>query len=225
MKNNQDDWGYWAGWVIAFCLAAAFFVYNLWHGSSLRGAVCKPEEADCFRQWVSALGGWAAVAAAVPTIFYLSRQVSDASKNHREMVQLQTAPKYILAKHVLAIAKLSKQAAEKDVRYWETFEGSVQQFRMEGFARLQSIRDDLIRNDITKFNEEIGYTTSSAKAICDMLEKYCSILLNEVDISVDDATRLANNIKKTCTVCVVFFSEIGAAAKAYIDSVENLSQI
>lgn len=114
MKNNQDDWGYWSGWVIAFCLAAAFFVYNLWHGSSLRGAVCKLEEEDCFRQWVAALGGWAAVAATVPSIIYLATQVRTTERHHRVSTALSLHRNRALAVHTRNYAVMIRDRITKE---------------------------------------------------------------------------------------------------------------
>src|SRR6218665_1254726 len=62
------------GWLCAYLLACGFALYLFL--DSTAPTWCGAEDTHrCFREWVSALGGWAAVMVAIPTIVYLSKQV------------------------------------------------------------------------------------------------------------------------------------------------------
>jgi hypothetical protein len=87
MKKQDDIGGYWTGWIVAYGLAAGLFIFVAWRGSYAQG-LCAPAEIHCFRDWMSASGGWAALAAAIPTVLFLSRQVRDANRHHRHNMAL-----------------------------------------------------------------------------------------------------------------------------------------
>ncbi|MDR7148044.1 hypothetical protein [Rhizobium sp. BE258] len=73
-----------AGIFIGFALA---FALVIWYVG--RANLCATETESCSREWVAALSGWAAVAAAVPTIVFLSKQVRDAERYHREGLRFE----------------------------------------------------------------------------------------------------------------------------------------
>jgi hypothetical protein len=150
MKNKQDDLGYWAGWFAAFGIAALFFIYAVWQGPSLKQSACKPEELDCFRQWVTALGGWAALIVAVPTLLYLAKQIKAADKHHRITTSLDLYRKRALASHIarastagllsIGIEESKTPIELRDMRTIETnldhyervlFQGSFDEFEKE----------------------------------------------------------------------------------------------
>ncbi|EKF60120.1 hypothetical protein QWE_08496 [Agrobacterium albertimagni AOL15] len=103
---------FWHGWGLAwgfaFGVAFAGFVYL---GSAGADAVwCAADDrGNCLREWISALGGWAAVAAAAPTIYYLSRQVTAAATH--EKVNFAIA-----SRANLSLASAARQTAI-EVRY------------------------------------------------------------------------------------------------------------
>ncbi|ASP51728.1 hypothetical protein GOB43_29775 [Sinorhizobium meliloti] len=72
---NERDQSHMVGWVISFALAGAFFIWILSHGQFYELA-CGDADEHCFREWVSALSGWAAATAAALTIGILVKQVN-----------------------------------------------------------------------------------------------------------------------------------------------------
>lgn len=48
---------------------------------------CKGDN-SCFREWVSALSGWVAVAAAIVTVHFLKRQIEEANRHQSENIEL-----------------------------------------------------------------------------------------------------------------------------------------
>jgi hypothetical protein len=208
------------GWIIA---ALIIVIVNLRFYIG-REAFCGDENEHCFREWFSALGGWLAVGAAIPTIIYLSRQVSDAAKNHREMVQLQTSPKYLLAKHALAIAILARDEAVRDYNFWVNFRGTDLEFRKEVHGRLAYLKTQLARTDITKFNDELGLTTVDVVALQDSLTTVVGMAPRDTKIVINRPVVL-KNILNHQTLVLTYYREIVLAADTYIKHIDALGQV
>ncbi|MCD7110435.1 hypothetical protein LRX75_15455 [Rhizobium sp. DKSPLA3] len=74
-RKQWDQWG----WLLpALVIVVVFF--RLLYG---REAFCGSASEQCFREWVSALGGWAAVIAAIPTVYFLSKQIQSTADHAR----------------------------------------------------------------------------------------------------------------------------------------------
>ncbi|WP_085032273.1 hypothetical protein [Ensifer aridi] len=72
---RERDQSHLVGWAIAYLLAGGIFIWVLSHGP-LYDIACGSADEHCFREWVSALSGWAAAAAAALTIGILVKQVN-----------------------------------------------------------------------------------------------------------------------------------------------------
>lgn len=121
MGKKDDDLGFWAGWFVAFGIAAVFFIYTVLQAPTLRGLACAPDEQNCYREWVSALGGWTAIVVAVPTIIYLARQIRDADRHHRKSAALNLRRLRALAVNIEQNSKVSSGIA---YTYMVFFSGS-----------------------------------------------------------------------------------------------------
>lgn len=118
--------------IVAACGAGLLF------GTDGVPRMCDQSE-SCVREWISATSGWAAVMAAIPTIYYLSKQVRDADQHQRIGFAIQLRRQRILATRTLRIAsvaleQLAKQEAEQadaDMTSWdrETVEGVIHHLR------------------------------------------------------------------------------------------------
>lgn len=107
-KNNlRPD----LGWIVAFTLLGMFFVFVVVQFPAVRDLACKAKEEDCFRQWMSALGGWAAVLAAVPTIYFLSKQIETSTREQRVNFALNIRADTALVRTV----KLAAHEAERQI--------------------------------------------------------------------------------------------------------------
>lgn len=89
----RDHWDEW-GWLIAL----GMMVFATGVGLLGRETFCSEKDVSCIREWVSALGGWAAVVAAIPTVLYLSKQVSSAAQHQRVNFELEIRSKLTLAR-------------------------------------------------------------------------------------------------------------------------------
>lgn len=116
--KSKNDRGYWLGWYIAFGMAAMLLIFLLFRAFTVRDFACGSNETDCFRQWVSALGGWAAVAAAVPTFLYLSKQVQDARLHQRQNLEIQYRRHRAIASRARMTARECAQIADRISVVW-----------------------------------------------------------------------------------------------------------
>lgn len=91
------------GWVIA----AGIFVIGFLRVLYGREPFCGdgPGEEHCAREWFAALSGWAAVAAAVPTIISLRKQIAEANRHQLENVEISLMPTFALASRVRELVR------------------------------------------------------------------------------------------------------------------------
>ncbi|MDR6667090.1 hypothetical protein [Rhizobium sp. 1399] len=92
-----------------FGLGVAAVIFFIWHTKG-QPSWCAPSapswlpwaqpEEHCVREWISALGGWAAVAVAIPTIGFLAKQLRDADRFHRQTVAMTLERNLTLAKRM-----------------------------------------------------------------------------------------------------------------------------
>lgn len=151
VKSKQDDFGYWAGWVVAFTIAAAFFVYVVWQAPSLQSLACGTDETDCFRQWLSALGGWAALAAAVPSVLYLAKQIAATDQHHKRSVALQLSRNRNLALHVSGYSRAMRKQMEARRSRFASGDTTAQ----DALAGIKFVEDVIFQFHFREFEEEI----------------------------------------------------------------------
>ncbi|WP_132277071.1 hypothetical protein [Neorhizobium sp. JUb45] len=164
---ETDRLGYGLAWGVAFGLAIAWVVYRASYG----GVViwCDAEDnGRCFREWVSALGGWAAVAAAVPTIVFLSKQVRDADRHQRTNFAIQLRRQRILAQR-------TRDLAYTGVQIIEMIEAPGRQPKQISEAHAGTIANivKVLRDDtLAAFESEIEFPSSmGARATADFVER------------------------------------------------------
>ncbi|TBC94164.1 hypothetical protein ELH26_09130 [Rhizobium leguminosarum] len=166
MREQWDRWG----WVVALVVIAIGFLRLVWG----REAFCEPNE-HCLREWISALGGWVAVAVAVPTIIFLSKQVRDAEKHHRTTIGIQARPTYMLAKRAAETSvNIRNQIAEKGELWAINNLPADHEFKKQAVERLRFLRDLIDRTEFIRIQSEIEVTYMRHEQ-----------LLNAVDESID----------------------------------------
>lgn len=108
---------------------------------------CNPDEA-CVREWLAATSGWAAVIAALLTIFYLSKQIRDTDRHQKTAFMISLRKQRVLATRtaqiagiaLLEIEKQEREHANADIRSWdrETVEGLIHHLRDTTISSFQS---------------------------------------------------------------------------------------
>ncbi|PCD64969.1 hypothetical protein [Rhizobium phaseoli] len=177
----QEQWGRW-GWIIALVVIVMGFL-RLLYG---REPFCAsgPDE-HCLREWTSALGGWAAVAAAIPTVWFLSRQVRDAEKHHRTTVGIQTRPTYMLAKKAAETSANIKAQCEETLARWQSAKlPSTLSSLREAVERLKFLRSLADRTEFARVQTEIEFTHMRHEQLIDSI----SVAIQDVERDLEELT-------------------------------------
>ncbi|MEH7876359.1 hypothetical protein V7799_01130 [Rhizobium laguerreae] len=95
------------GWVIAFVFLGGWFVYLTVTGIFDQSLCTGAADEQCLRDWISALGSWAAVPAAIVTIVILTRQIRQDGENQRHSIRVAFQPSRSTAVRAIAIANRS----------------------------------------------------------------------------------------------------------------------
>nr|WP_155755835.1 hypothetical protein [Rhizobium leguminosarum] len=121
---------------------------------------------------MSALGGWVAVGAAIPTVWFLSRQVRDAEKQHRTMVSIQTRPTYMLAKKAAETSANIRVQCEETLGRWQVAK-LPQNFDSlrSAIERLKFLRDLVDRTEFVRVQTEIEFTHMRHEQLISSIEE------------------------------------------------------
>lgn len=154
--DSKNDLGKHLGWLIAYALAAIFFVYVVVNFPTVREVACAPAEEDCFRQWMAAMGGWVAVLAAVPTIYFLSKQIETSTREQRVNFALNIRADTALVRTV----KIAAEEAQRQIEHYTSRnqrDGLDQSDRATiVVAQLEMLRDHLQRSAFAEFEVRIS---------------------------------------------------------------------
>ncbi|NTI22064.1 hypothetical protein G6M87_09335 [Rhizobium rhizogenes] len=162
MQDQKPDWQYWIGWIVAYSFAGCVFIYAVLTGTFDQNWCTGSKDEQCLREWLSALGGWAAVAAAIPTVFYLSRQIEQARRQHLQNMRLNTRRNLQLARSAQrASDRLHREASQYSnkllVRPVELAKIGQSDYVDAVDALLRHIEND----NFQKFEDEFGFGRGS----------------------------------------------------------------
>lgn len=183
MRDHWDRWGWLAATIIIACVLT-FAVLG-------RETVCGPSSEQCVREWVAALGGWAAVAAAIPTVLFLQKQISDADRHKRAEFSIQLRRQRILAESVrqkayeslLLLDMISKD--KPSVMSWDN---------QITYRLVAKLRED---ENIKAFEREIAHPKiMSAKVTGDFLYRSMSGEAGDGDVAPEVVRDFFNNLAK-----------------------------
>lgn len=122
-------------------------------------AACQNTQ-NCALSWIGALSGWGAVVAAVGTVVYLQRQITEANRHHREMLALALQPKLAIANRARIDSSSARRLAEetvgivrplRDLPYG--YEGIIES---EVAPKLRVLTEVVTSDSFTRFENEIG---------------------------------------------------------------------
>ncbi len=113
MREQFQKWGIVCAALAAFC-AFTLFMY-VKDDLLVRSSWCHDDDISCLRDWISALGGWAALAIGAPTVFLLARQIKGAESFNKAAIKLQATPVLADANHLRAIAVTLKSMIPRNI--------------------------------------------------------------------------------------------------------------
>ncbi|CAN7283865.1 hypothetical protein [Neorhizobium tomejilense] len=160
---------------------------------------------SCIREWISATSGWAAVIAAVPTIWYLSRQVRDADVHQKTNFAIQLRRQRILATRTsqiayVALAGMAKEEARNDgpdIRSWDS-------------ETVQGIIHHLRDATIVTFESEIAYPVGIGAW-------GTALVVERAFAGIEPALHVAPDIARR------YFENLAKQAEEYLSDVEQIT--
>lgn len=221
MRIKQEDTGYWAGWFVAFGIAAAIFIYAVWQGPTLESVMCKQGEQDCFRQWVSSLGAWVAI----PSLIYAARQVSQAAKYHRQTMHVTYRPLRALA-YRASYASVDARDQSLIIRaMWRP--ENVEDFRLVDIfevyeAHINELRRTLGNKVFDRFEDLIFLEPGSIAEGRDMIENMApnDTFHERADHSQTQYKILRQNIRQITNFVITWMTECNGACESMLDDAE-----
>lgn len=103
MNDPENELGYYMGWFVALLLAVCGPAYFFWVHD--RVSWCGSDDSNCFREWVAALGAWAAVPAASITVYFLWKQINLAVRTQKATARIHFLEEVDYANHIIDMAE------------------------------------------------------------------------------------------------------------------------
>lgn len=216
MQKQQEDFGYWAGWIVAFGLAGVLFIYVVLQNSTLRDYACKPEETDCFRQWLSALGGWTAAAVAVPTILYLARQINSAERQHRITTALELQRLRAVSRHVIDYSVLVRKHAQSSIKKIEDHQSGVKKMTHDVVsANITTIKLRVVESHFLSFERDVHTAKQSVTFLKAQID-YVLMALSKLPADGMIKEPLSAQIKRLYEAIDTYAEAMSVAASIYL---------
>lgn len=215
MRKHWDTWG----WIVPVAIIAIGFLRAILG----RDAFCGDNTDQCFREWVSALGGWAAVAAAIPTVFYLSKQVKDAERANLVTFRIALRRNEALAKQTLRSIQDVQLACIFATNIWKkppAHPAFLNQFKNDMDALAKALQDAPFQ----RFEDEIDVSTTYQ--VGDLL-RYISALRKMDHVSVYDTNgdvALRENINDIVGMIADYVRGIEAVALGFLEYVAGVTK-
>ena len=216
MREHWDGWG----WVVPIPIFVVGFLRILYG----REPFCGATDEHCLREWISALAGWTAVAAAVPSILYLAKQVRDADQHNRKMLRIELRSTYSLAKHGIYMTDNLQKIFEDNLTFWSTPPSKVTaELLREAKACANHLVEHVGRREWLRIQDEIGLTVVQQEVIHRWLIRDFETVKNfTVDTSLSQLINLFKRQKTNTTACIVLAQETRAVCKNHVDEVEEV---
>lgn len=224
MKKINAAWSLY-GW-IAVGLALIGYLVVVWHGPQFQELVCADGGKDCFREWVSALGGWAAVGAAIPTVFYLSRQVTDADRHNIMTFQITLRRSQALAKQTLRCLEDINRTLLVIDQVWETVP-PYPEFLNQYTHDIEALISLLEKAPFQRFEEEIDVPDAKQAQVVSDLLKYLRAMKTKPGTNVFDAREgpaLQQSIKHILGMVEDYVKQIEKISIDYLDYVAGATK-
>lgn len=208
----RDAWERW-GWVVALAACALFALRMLWG----RNAFCGPAEEQCLREWLSATGGWIAVAFAIPTLISLNKQVKIASRANQNNAKISLHKSIALARrayeraiHAESTIKVMKDQHSVTLGSQATLDDK----RFLLLSMLDFVRRAVQDNTLDRFEEEIDVPWYGVASLRNIMDKHIEAMRSQPVIETDGQFDAVLN----------FYTHAINAAALYIDSCKAVSQ-
>jgi len=149
-REFYDRWG-WAITVVAMVMILSVMILG-------RDAFCTPEDQNCTREWLSALGGWAAVFVTVPTVLFAAKQLKDADSAGRQLARQTIFRRRSLVRRAQQNARVVLERIRHDKKQFKSPSflpgGGISAREAQLVAK--ALRELLDEGIFVQFEQEIG---------------------------------------------------------------------
>ncbi|WP_092771287.1 hypothetical protein [Agrobacterium fabrum] len=181
--QSKGDVGYWLGWCLAFGMSGLFLIFLILQLDAGRGVFCTPDEQKCAREWLSALGGWAALIAAIPAAWFVFKQVELQRMLGKDTLWVSIKRDQVAAADLRGVA--SRLLA--DVRRYERKEGMRYSGPAELRQQLKLVRDVISGEDFAWLEKNIAHMWRvNAKAAVAAIDVFTDKFGPDIDSSTQN---------------------------------------
>lgn len=195
-----------------------------------RSTFCKPDDI-CLRDWLSALSGWVALAAAIAAIAATHKQRQESAEHQRQFVELEIMGRLALARRVqhdfverylrLAILQHNIRSPRDET---EDIQGLIKAFN----ELKEAVRDDLNSALFREYSDKIGFvgTVDSGTLETDYayaeraIETYMT-LFSSTETTAREYEIRRKHVLNLFMICEdhteVFYSEFRLATKSFTE--------
>ncbi len=199
------------GWVIALA-ACALFTLRMLLG---RDTFCGPDTEQCLREWISASGGWIALAIGVPSLIALRQQIRAAVRANENSAKILLRRNYALAQKVKSRSYFLGMTAvglRASIENQQPGYIASPPSRRQLAHKLDTIVDIVQEGGFDKFEEEIEFPTPyNAEYFRRRANHIKASLTPMLDIALTDEIRMD----------VIHFCESG---EAYAECCRDIAQ-
>jgi hypothetical protein len=143
----------------------------------LRSFWCYGDDDQCVRNWISALGGWAALAIGAPTVYLLARQIKGAESFNKAAIKLQATPVLAEANHTRAMAATLKAMIPRNIDIVANLDYSdIEKCREKLLFTVDHFISFLDRSDLKDINSRYMVLVSSEQAMKSLKELKAALM-------------------------------------------------
>lgn len=175
---------------------------------------------------MSALGGWVAVGAAIPTVWFLSRQVRDAEKQHRTTVSIQTRPTYMLAKKAAETSLSIKAQCEETIGRWEVMKlpRNLDSLR-SAVERLEFLHHFIDRIEFARMQTEIEFTLLRPEQLISSIDEAARIVKSDLDeLHIERVSYAREAVIETHKHAVLYLEQVHEICQSYISDFDRITE-
>jgi len=230
MQKKDQDWTYWTGWIAAYAiLTVIFFVIVFWGWFDQPWCDASKQGAPCLRDWLEALGGWAALLVGGPSLYVLWRQVRDADRNQRIDFGIRLGRSRSLARRIVALANQLGSVAATCERIWDSRQiGHLSYMEpMRGYCQdLEYLRDLLRRTDFQRFEEEADIVSDvGLYGLIEIVERNLQEVAGRRDreATTDEYRTMCSRMLYVCGLVRTYADACTSAAKKQLEKIEEIA--
>ncbi|MCA2408931.1 hypothetical protein GYN07_13015 [Rhizobium leguminosarum bv. viciae 248] len=188
--------------VITLALVAAMTAIFLFANEN---ELCKKSE-PCVQQWVSALSGWAGACTTIITLLFIRRQIVDAQRFHRQVLEAEHRPQIEMGRKVVRICRHAKISASVLPHYFK----NVTDVGATANAALEAKRSCDILTKIVEYK---------------VLDRYMVTIATEDDDRLSEIRMQADTLQSSCQNLIAMSASPAGTEGVVLDAMSTIISV